>query len=74
MSLAQSARVMDAVLADIRSFKERETPPVSDEYITLLRVMWMAEDVAMQPADIGIAMLVRDKLDALIERASEGYA
>jgi len=65
MSYAQTARILDAAFADL--VRPKTPPPVSDEYITLLRVMWMAEDVAMQPADIGIAMLVRDKLDALIE-------
>jgi hypothetical protein len=64
MSYAQTARILDAAFADL---VRKTPPPVSDEFMTLLRVMWMAEDVAMQPADIGIAMLVRDKLDALIE-------
>lgn len=72
MSYAQTARILDAVFADFA--QPKVPPPVSDEFITLLRAMWMAEDVAMQPADIGIAMLVRDKLDALIERASGGDA
>jgi hypothetical protein len=71
MSYAQTARILDAAFADLA--RPKTPPPVSDEFITLLRVMWMAEDVAMQPADIGIAMLVRDKLDALIE-ASGGAA
>ncbi len=69
MSYAQTARILDAAFADL---VRKTPPPVSDEFMTLLRAMWMAEDVAMQPADIGIAMLVRDKLDALIERASGG--
>jgi len=64
VSYAQTARILDAAFADL---VRKTPPPVSDEFMTLLRAMWMAEDVAMQPADIGIAMLVRDKLDALIE-------
>ena len=60
--LSQSARVMDAAMRP-------DNRRVSDEAIALWLAAGKMQDAGLQGLDAGLLLVVRDKIDAMLEEA-----
>lgn len=60
--ISQSARVMDAAM-------RHDNRRVSDEAIALWLAAGKMQDAGLQGLDAGLLLVVRDKIDAMLEEA-----